>query len=152
MEVLHDGVWGTVCDDYWGDSDARVVCRQLGLGGGTARGSAYRGEGSGEIWMDDVSCSGSEQQLEGCSFGGWGSHNCVHSEDASVCCGGEALSMSVSGVVVSYGATEYRTLDAWAPEDSGDWTCQDQYIALPEGWQIAANNPGSIAVTAAYPW
>ena len=31
VEICQDNVWGTVCDDGWGNVDAGVVCRQLGL-------------------------------------------------------------------------------------------------------------------------
>ena len=30
LEICINSNWSTVCDDMWGNADARVVCRQLG--------------------------------------------------------------------------------------------------------------------------
>ena len=87
VEVYYNGTWGTVCDDGWDLNDAQVVCKQLGLGKPvTAQHRAFYGQGSGQIWLDDVICIGNEWSIVNCSHSGWGTHNCGHSEDASVKC------------------------------------------------------------------
>ena len=88
VEVNYNGEWGTVCDDGWDDTDAGVVCRQLGFGSsGTAIGSAGFGQGSGSIWLDSVTCTGNESTLASCGHLGVNiTKSCTHSEDAGVRC------------------------------------------------------------------
>ncbi len=88
VEIFHDDQWGTVCDDLWDNTDAAVVCQELGFSAigavGTQR--AAFGQGSGQIWLDNVQCAGTESRLIDCPSNGLGIHNCAHSEDASVVC------------------------------------------------------------------
>ena len=87
VEVFHAGSWGTVCDDYWTIEDANVVCHQLGFERASkAVTSARFGEGTGNIWMDDVNCGGNERKLSECKHQGWGKHDCGHSKDAGAIC------------------------------------------------------------------
>ncbi len=88
VEVLYEGVWGTVCDRRWELVNAKVVCRQLGYG--TALAALERaafGEGKGHIWLSSVECQGNENSISECWHYGWGdARGCDHGYDASVIC------------------------------------------------------------------
>ena len=114
VEICMNNVWGTVCDDSWGNADATVACRQLGYSTqGQCKGPCFKtvwvtikqpwptdavafssshfGTGTGPIHLDDVDCSGSENNLTECLHSS--NVNCTngHSEDAGVRCQGILL-------------------------------------------------------------
>ncbi|XP_078576486.1 scavenger receptor cysteine-rich domain-containing protein DMBT1-like [Branchiostoma floridae x Branchiostoma japonicum] len=126
VEVYHDGQWGTVCDDSWSLSDADVVCRQLGFSGAErATTRASFGQGTGQIWLDDVGCAGSESRLQSCSHGGWGNHNCGHRKDAGVVCNGMRL---VGGSGDHEGRVEVYHNRQWGTVCDDNWSLKDAEV------------------------
>ncbi|NWT65411.1 MARCO protein, partial [Prunella himalayana] len=84
VEIFHKGSWGTICDDGWSSREAGVVCRMLGFSRALAFFTAP--PGTGQIWLDDVNCTGSEVSIMDCRKRNWGENNCSHNEDVGVEC------------------------------------------------------------------
>ena len=91
VEILYNGVWGTVCSDGWNFINAIVTCRSLGFFTFYVTSSNY-GPGIGPIWLDNVMCDGNEPSLARCSHLGVGIiEDCTHAKDVGLkCSGGES--------------------------------------------------------------
>ncbi|XP_065830989.1 scavenger receptor cysteine-rich domain superfamily protein-like [Oscarella lobularis] len=150
VELLRNGVWGTICDNDWDIADAAVACRQMnrGYSGATAATKgAHFGEGSGAIWMDGLRCSGTESDLSECSFGGWGIHQCNHSQDVGVVCTGDIR--LVGGLRPEEGRVEVLRNGKWGTVCDKGWGLPDAHVACRQlGFHGAkqtgrASEPGS---------
>ena len=65
VEQYYAGSWSTVCDDGWDLNNAKVVCRQLGLGGAVrATTGSFFGQGTGRAILSNVDCTSSETGLD----------------------------------------------------------------------------------------
>ncbi|VDI01206.1 Hypothetical predicted protein, partial [Mytilus galloprovincialis] len=88
VEVLHDNIWGTICNTSFDINDAKVICGMLGYKNAQATvypGSKF-GKGRNDIWMDNLDCIGNELDISNCSFRGWGESNCTHLMDVGIAC------------------------------------------------------------------
>ena len=83
------GSWGTVCDDEWGFEDAHVICQMLGYGSASIADTKKFGAGDGDINLDEVRCTGTEETIFDCNFKGCKRHNCQHHEDVGIVCKGK---------------------------------------------------------------
>uniref|UniRef100_A0A2R8PB78 Lysyl oxidase homolog n=1 Tax=Callithrix jacchus TaxID=9483 RepID=A0A2R8PB78_CALJA len=92
VEIQRAGEWGTICDDDFTLQAAHVLCRELGFTEATGwTHSAKYGPGTGRIWLDNLSCRGTEQSVTECASRGWGNSDCTHDEDAGVICKDQRL-------------------------------------------------------------
>ncbi|XP_048011949.1 scavenger receptor cysteine-rich type 1 protein M130-like isoform X2 [Megalobrama amblycephala] len=97
LEVYHNAVWGSVCDDLWDISDAQVVCRQLGCGAALrADGNSVFGAGEGVVWLNRVECRGNEIHLWDCPLSLKNHTDCSNKDHAGLTCAGHSKLMNLS--------------------------------------------------------
>ena len=111
LEVDHNNIWGTVCDDGFDDAAAKVVCHMLGYGYfGHFLSNAYGADPNKPMWLDDVRCNGTEGNISDCRHRGWGIHDCNKEEVVSVSCITVRL---VGGADPREGRLEVRYKGTW---------------------------------------
>nr|XP_057912674.1 deleted in malignant brain tumors 1 protein-like [Doryrhamphus excisus]XP_057912675.1 deleted in malignant brain tumors 1 protein-like [Doryrhamphus excisus] len=132
VEIFHDGQWGTVCDDSWDIRDAQVVCREMDCGTAmTAKHGGFFGEGTGDIWLDDVECVGNESSLAHCGHSSFGDNNCGHAEDAGVVC--SATIRLINGTDQCSGRVEVFHNDGrWSSVFNVNWGMNEAAVVCRE--------------------
>uniref|UniRef100_A0A671TCL8 Soluble scavenger receptor cysteine-rich domain-containing protein SSC5D n=1 Tax=Sinocyclocheilus anshuiensis TaxID=1608454 RepID=A0A671TCL8_9TELE len=134
VEVVYNGIWGTVCDNGWDLSDAAAVCREMGCGDVIeAKSSAHFGQGSGPVWISDLQCSDTDSRLRGCKSSGWGRGTCGHEKDAGVICKGECKPFNnnvrlVNSTNSCYGRVEVLRSGQWGTVCDDGWDASDAAV------------------------
>ncbi|XP_078284989.1 scavenger receptor cysteine-rich domain-containing protein DMBT1-like [Rhinoraja longicauda] len=129
VEIYYRGSWGTVCDDSWDLVDANVVCRQLGCGYAVEEKiPGFCGRANGQIWLDEVRCSGNESYLWNCSSAPWGRHDCSHKEDVTVKCSEHKEMRLVNGERRCEGRVEVWHNGTWGTVCSDNLGRQDAEV------------------------
>ncbi|XP_035384443.1 antigen WC1.1-like [Electrophorus electricus] len=113
--------------------DAAVVCRELDCGEAVdAVHNAHFGPGSGPIWMDNVTCSGSESTLKNCRSAGWGKHNCNQTNNVGIICSAHRKSRLTNGPHLCSGRVEVLHGETWTTVCDADFDQQDAEVVCRE--------------------
>ncbi|XP_028407271.1 deleted in malignant brain tumors 1 protein-like [Dendronephthya gigantea] len=129
VEVLYDRQWGTICNKGWDMRDARVVCRQLGYPDAVRSLKGWKiPSGPGRVWLEDVDCTGSEENIARCIHPGWGKHGCDHSKDVWVECSLASLRLQGPLSTVGTGRVEVFHSGQWGTICDVEWDFRDARV------------------------
>ncbi|XP_048780216.2 scavenger receptor cysteine-rich type 1 protein M160-like isoform X2 [Ostrea edulis] len=123
LRVFLDNEWGTLNADNWGEKEAIVACRQLGLISTKALAvtSEYFGPLGDRLWIQEFKCTGSERNILECPLSIYGYLD-VHVKDAGLICQDrESFTIRLTGNNSTQGVVEVFLADTWGTIDPTNW-------------------------------
>lgn len=140
VEVYQGNQWSTICGQNWSDSEAQVVCQNLGFGRAmNINDTAFFGEGKGDILIQNVNCKGTESSFLDCGKDDVTVQNCSHHYDVGVKCSSVRL---VNGTHEWEGLVELYDGSTWKGLCTQNWnTAEAQVVCRSLGFD------GSTVVT-----
>ncbi|KAF5905560.1 scavenger receptor cysteine-rich type 32, partial [Clarias magur] len=90
LEVYNNNTWGLVGNHRWNSKNGEVVCKSLECGHHMKSGvfgNKYKKDASvSHFWLDEINCTGTEDNLWDCASNGWGITTCQSHNYISVIC------------------------------------------------------------------
>ncbi len=86
VEINVYGEWGDICDSSLDDNDAKVICRQMGLGTRYSRILTLPSSAMSErIVYGDLNCNGDEDRVDLCEHVEY-PNDCSHTGNVAIVC------------------------------------------------------------------
>ncbi len=91
-------------------------------------------QGTGQIWLDEVGCAGTESRLIDCAANALGSNDCAHNKDAGVMCA-EMTTCTQGAIRLRGGATatqgrvEVCNNNIWGTVCDDSWGTADAQVS-----------------------
>uniref|UniRef100_A0AAY5EUU4 SRCR domain-containing protein n=1 Tax=Electrophorus electricus TaxID=8005 RepID=A0AAY5EUU4_ELEEL len=131
VEVLHGKLWATVCIEDFDQQDAEVVCRDLGCGLPVeVLGAAAFGRGEGQVWTEELQCTGNESQIHLCPKSSTLKHDCSHDNNVGLVCAD--MVRLVNGSRPCTGRVEVLHRGQWGTVCDDDWDMRDAAVVCRE--------------------
>ena len=88
VELYYKGKHGSICDYFFRENEAEVVCRMLGYSSGYSQCCGRLGKGEGKMMSGSFRCKGYEESLFACEHGeiDYDEGDCNHDYDIGVIC------------------------------------------------------------------
>lgn len=71
VEIKFEDEWGAICTPYLSSNTATVICRQLGLRGGSSITLFSETPASYRYWINNPSCFANDETVWSCQNSGW---------------------------------------------------------------------------------